>query len=138
MESLDYPQNLLSIKISKFRVGTEIWIWNQFNKSKPFGETWNVTLTKDNYELLIDAITTVARDTGTVILSNYICVKTFLDQKNTGGPNIAGSFLAKKIGNIGTFGDIGHFRRYGKKKLFRSKNKKRVGVGNDVICQTIF
>ena len=57
----------------------------------------------------------------------------------TGGPNIAESFLAKKFGDIGTFGDIGHFRRYGNKnKFFRSKNEKRVGVGNDVICQTIF
>ena len=30
----------------------------------------------------------------------------------TGGPNIAESFLAKKFGDIGTFGDIEHFRRY--------------------------
>jgi hypothetical protein len=56
-----------------------------------------------------------------------------------GGPNIAKSFLAKKFGNIGTFGNIGHFRQYGNKnKLFCSKNEKRVGVGNDVICRTIF
>ena len=48
------------------------------------------------------------------------------DFKNSrrGRGYIAGSFLAKKFGDIGTFGDIGHFRRYGNKnKFFRSKNK---------------
>ena len=45
-------------------IGTEIWIWKQFNKTKPDLMQWNVTLSKDNYNLLIDAITTVARDTG--------------------------------------------------------------------------
>lgn len=44
--------------------GTEVWIWKQFNKTKPDSFDWNVTLSKDNYNLLIDAITTVARDTG--------------------------------------------------------------------------
>jgi hypothetical protein len=47
-------------------------------------------------------------------------------------------FFCKKFGDIGTFGDIEHFRRYGyKNKFFRSKNEKRVGVRNDVICQSI-
>ena len=56
-----------------------------------------------------------------------------------------GSFRMRYIiyrgGNIAEkkIGDIGHFRRYGNKnKFFRSKNEKRVSVGNDVICQTIF
>ena len=45
--------------------GTEVWIWKQFNKTKPDDiYDWNVTLSRDNYNLLIDAITTVARDTG--------------------------------------------------------------------------
>ena len=49
------------------------------------------------------------------------------------GDNIAESFLAKKFGNIG------HFRKYGNKNnFFRSKNEKRVGVGNDVTCQKKF
>jgi hypothetical protein len=41
------------------------------------------------------------------------------------GANIAKSSFAKIFGGIGTFGNIGHFRRYGKKnKFFRSKMKK--------------
>ena len=55
--------------------GTEVWIWKQFNKTKPDSFDWNVTLSKDNYNLLIDAITTVARDTG-------LKFKTRLNLKN--------------------------------------------------------
>jgi hypothetical protein len=35
-----------------------------------------------------------------------------------GWANIAESFLAKKFGDIGTFGNIGHFRRDGNKIKF--------------------
>jgi hypothetical protein len=42
-------------------------------------------------------------------------------------------FWQKKIGNIGTFGNMGT-----KINFFVQKMKKRVSVGNDVICQTIF
>ena len=44
--------------------GTELWIWKQFNKTKPETDNWDVTLTGNQYQLLIDAITTVSRDTG--------------------------------------------------------------------------
>ena len=46
--------------------GTELWIWKQFNKTKPETDDWDVTLTGNQYQLLIDAITTVSRDTGRV------------------------------------------------------------------------
>ena len=56
-----------------------------------------------------------------------------------GRPNIPESFLAQKFGDISTFGNIEHYRRYGNKnKYFRTNNEKRVGIGNDVIWQTIF
>ena len=42
-------------------LGTEVWVWTQFNKTKPEGNDWNVTLSADNYVLLVDSITTVAR-----------------------------------------------------------------------------
>ena len=42
-------------------LGTEVWVWTQFNKTKPEGSEWNVTLSADNYVLLVDSITTVAR-----------------------------------------------------------------------------
>jgi hypothetical protein len=43
-------------------------------------------------------------------------------------------FRQSFFGNIGTFGNIGHYRQYGNKnKFFRTKYEKRVGVGNHVI-----
>jgi hypothetical protein len=59
--------------------------------------------------------------------------------KYRGGGNIAVSFFSKNStilahsAILGTFGDMGT-----KINFFVQKMKKRVDVGNDVICQTIF
>jgi hypothetical protein len=45
---------------------------------------------------------------------------------------------AYKFVDIGTFGDIGHFRRYGNKYKFFVQKMKNVVFGNHVISQTIF
>jgi hypothetical protein len=47
-----------------------------------------------------------------------------------GGGNIAESFLPENFNDIGTFSDMGP------KYIISFKNEKRVGVRNDVICQT--
>ena len=57
-------------EIVAFSKGTELWIWKQFGKEKPETFNWNVTLSAAQYQLLIDAITTVSRDTG----SNFKCL----------------------------------------------------------------
>ena len=54
-------------ELEKIKKGTEIWIWQQFNKTKPVTDVWEVTLSGDQYQLLIDAITTVSRDTGALL-----------------------------------------------------------------------
>ena len=60
------------------------------------------------------------------------------ERENKGGTNIAESFLPKKIGDIGRFGDICTFCDMETEKKICSKNENRVGVRNDVICQTFF